>query len=290
MTTAIWPNAQLGAPLTLRSVVVAACALLSTGAAVIHFAVLGEHWDEWWGYGLFFGIAAWLQLGWAAVVVARPSSKLLVAGAVGSFAIAVLWLVTRTEGVPAGPAFGETESAAFPDVLASVFEVLLGLSALAVVAAPAKKLTLRRWVGGVAILAVAAGVVTMTTVGLIEASSGGGHGDEESTGNSHDHARTSLEPRDWPRSPFAGSSGWPKRPAGMEARAGTHDASTLFRDPPGVRRSAATLLKTTHPPGEFRAATIVVGSIVHELVRRAGCGHSCEAPGVRAALARLAAA
>ncbi|MCL4239787.1 MAG: hypothetical protein KJ048_00395 [Dehalococcoidia bacterium] len=187
MTAAIWPTSQLAAPLTLRAVVVTACALLSTGAAVIHFAVLGDHWDEWWGYGLFFGLAAWLQLAWAAAIVARPSSKLMIAGAVGSFAIAVLWLVTRTGGVPAGPAFGERETAAFPDVLASVFEVLLGLSAFAVVAAPATKLTLGRWVGGVAIVALAAGVVALTTVGLIAASSGGGHGEEESTGTTHEH-------------------------------------------------------------------------------------------------------
>lgn len=188
MTVAIWPTAQRAAPVTLRAVVVSACALLSTGAAVIHFAVLGEHWREWWGYGLFFGVAAWLQLAWAAVVVARPSSRLLVVGAVASFAIAVLWLVTRTGGVPAGPAFGETESAAFPDVLASVFEVLLGLSAFVVVAAPARKLTLGRRVGGVAIVAVGVAVVTLTTAGLIDASSSEGHGEEESTGTSHDHA------------------------------------------------------------------------------------------------------
>ncbi|MGE0600610.1 MAG: hypothetical protein AB7J35_05425 [Dehalococcoidia bacterium] len=188
MTAAIWPTAQRAPPLTLRSVVAAACALLSTGAAVIHFAVLGDHWDEWWGYGLFFGIAAWLQLAWGAVVVARPSSKLLVAGAVGSFAIAGLWLVSRTGGVPAGPAFGEREAAAFPDVLASVFEVLLGLSAFTAVAAPGGKLTLGRWVGGVAIMLVGVAVVTLTTAGLIDASSIGGHGEEESTGTSHDHA------------------------------------------------------------------------------------------------------
>lgn len=188
MTAAIWPATSQAGPLTLRAVVVAACSLLSTGAAVIHFAVLGDHWREWWGYGLFFGVAAWLQLAWAAVLVARPSSRLLVIGAVASFAIAVLWLVTRTEGVPAGPAFGETESAAFADALASVFEVVLGLGAFAVVAGPARKLTLGRRVGGIAIVAVGVAVVTLTTAGLIDASSSGGHSDEESTGTSHDHA------------------------------------------------------------------------------------------------------
>jgi len=185
MTAAIWPARHQAAPPTLRAVVVAACALLSTGAAVIHFAVLGEHWREWWGYGLFFGVAAWLQLAWAAVVVARPSSRLLVVGGIASFAIAVLWLVTRTQGVPAGPAFGETEAATFPDVLATVFEVLLGLCAFAIVAARARTVALGRRVGGVAVVAVAVGVVTLTTVGLIDASSSGGHEGEEANGTSH---------------------------------------------------------------------------------------------------------
>ena len=189
MTAAIWPRAQPVGPVTLRAVVVTACALLSIGAAVIHFAVLGEHWQEWWGYGLFFAVAAWLQLAWAAVVVARPSPTLLVVGAVGSFAIAVLWLVTRTGGVPAGPAFGETESAAFADVLASVFEVLLGLGAFAMVAARATRLTLGRGVGAVAIAAVGVAVMTLTTAGLIDASSTDGHSEEESIGTRHDHAR-----------------------------------------------------------------------------------------------------
>lgn len=131
MTTAIWPITHHRGPVMLREPVLITSALLSTGAAVIHFAVLGEHWREWWGYGLFFGVAAWLQLAWAAVVVARPSSKLLVAGAAGSFAIALLSLVTRTGGVPAGPASGETAAATFSDVLATAFEVTLGMAAFA---------------------------------------------------------------------------------------------------------------------------------------------------------------
>lgn len=189
MTTAAWPATSQAEPPTLRAVVVAACALLSMGAAVIHFAVLGEHWREWWGYGLFFAVAAWLQLAWAAVVVTRPSSRLLGIGAVGSLAIAALWVITRTGGVPAGPAFGESESAAFPDVLATVFEVLLvGLSAVAVVAAGAGAPTLGRRAGAGAIVVVAVAVVILTTASLIEAASSGGHSEEERAGPSQDHA------------------------------------------------------------------------------------------------------
>jgi hypothetical protein len=187
MTTAIWPITHRRGAVMLREPVLISCALLSTGAAVIHFAVLGEHWREWWGYGLFFGVAAWIQLAWAAVVVARPSSKLLVAGAAGSFAIALLWLVTRTGGVPAGPAFGEAEAATFPDVLATAFEVTLGIAAFAVGGLHLERVSLRRWVAGAGLLAVAAAVVALTTASLLDASSGGGHGGEEGTGTTHEH-------------------------------------------------------------------------------------------------------
>ena len=158
----------------LREPVAVACALLSTGAAVIHFAVLGEHWREWWGYGLFFGVAAWLQLAWAVALLSRASSRLLIAGAVANLAIALLWLVTRTGGVPAGPAFGEAEAATFPDVLATAFEVTLGIAAFAVAALHLERVGLRRRVAGVALLAVAAAVVGLTTASLVDASSPGG--------------------------------------------------------------------------------------------------------------------
>ena len=188
MTVAIWPIAQHRGPVMVREPVVVACALLSTGAAVIHFAVLGEHWREWWGYGFFFGVAAWLQLAWAVALLSRASSRLLVSGAVANLAIALLWLVTRTGGVPAGPAFGEAEAATFPDLLATAFEVTLGPAALAIAALHLERKSLRRWVAGVALLAVAAAVVGLTTASLVDAASGdGSHDGDDTNGSSHEH-------------------------------------------------------------------------------------------------------
>ena len=94
-----------------------ALALLSMGAAVIHFVVIPGHWDEYWGQGLFFIIAAVAQLLWAVWVVVAPSRLLYLAGAVGNVAIVVLWVVTRTAGVPAGPGAGEREAVEFADTL-----------------------------------------------------------------------------------------------------------------------------------------------------------------------------
>lgn len=188
MTVALWPPSRPAGPVTLRAAIIAVCALLSTGAAVIHFAVLGEHWREWWGYGLFFGVAAWLQLAWAAIVIARPSLRLLLGGAIANFAIAALWLVTRTGGIPIGPAAGETESATLIDAIATAFEVALGLGVFVAAAVHSERLTFRRWLAAAAILAVAVAVVVLTTIGLVDASSpGGGHSGEHAGGTDHDH-------------------------------------------------------------------------------------------------------
>src|SRR5215218_1736287 len=107
-----------------------ALALLSAGAAVIHFVVIPGHWDEYWAQGLFFIGAAIAQLLWAVWIVVAPSRLIFLAGAAGNAAIAALWVVTRTAGLPAGPGAGEREAVEFADTLATSFEVVLVVGAL----------------------------------------------------------------------------------------------------------------------------------------------------------------
>jgi hypothetical protein len=148
-----------------------ALALLSMGAAVIHFVVIPGHWDEYWGQGLFFIVAAVAQLLWAVWVVVAPSRLLYLAGAVGNAAIVVLWIVTRTAGVPAGPGAGEREAVEFADTLATVLEVLLVVGALAVArTAPARA---SRWPAGalgvsVLVALVVAGLTAASLMALVE--------------------------------------------------------------------------------------------------------------------------
>ena len=52
-------------------------AALSIGAAIIHFAVIGEHWDEWWLAAIFFIAVALFQLAWA-MLACVPGSVPLV--------------------------------------------------------------------------------------------------------------------------------------------------------------------------------------------------------------------
>ena len=73
-------------------------AVLSTGAAMIHFAVIAQHVDEWWLAGTFFLGVALFQLAWAVAVVLWPSGRLYLAGAVVNALMVLTWIVSRTRG------------------------------------------------------------------------------------------------------------------------------------------------------------------------------------------------
>lgn len=115
-------------------------ASLSMGAAVVHFAVIAQHLDEWWLTGLFFIAVAVFQLLWALLVVLRPSALVYAAGAVVNALVVVTWIVSRTTGVPVGPEAGEAEPVGFPDVLATAFETLIVVLALALLSQPRERL------------------------------------------------------------------------------------------------------------------------------------------------------
>jgi hypothetical protein len=105
--------------------IVAAVAAASGGAAIIHFAVLGEHIREYWAFGAFFATAGVCQMLWALLVVRWPGPPLLLAGALGNTLIVALWLISRTGGVPIGPDAGSPEAIGFPDLLATAYELVV---------------------------------------------------------------------------------------------------------------------------------------------------------------------
>ncbi len=110
-----------------------ATALASFGAAVVHAAVMPDHFKESVIYGLFFLCASVGQLAFGVLILARPSRRLVGAGILGSGLVVVLWLVSRTLGVPIGPNNGAAESFGLLDALASSYEaatVVFGILAL----------------------------------------------------------------------------------------------------------------------------------------------------------------
>jgi hypothetical protein len=116
---------------------------LSVFASLLHGLVTQEHFDEWWGYGAFFVVAAVAQMGYAAVLILAPwrdgsASGLLahlgrraetafyLLGVAGNAAIVALYVVTRAIGIPFfGPEAGAVEPIGPIDALSKVTEVAL---------------------------------------------------------------------------------------------------------------------------------------------------------------------
>lgn len=112
----------------------ALAAALSLLAAIIHLWVMPEHFEEWWGYGTFLLVVALAQGLYALFLLRRPDRPLLLLGVAGNLTIVILWLATRTSGIPLlGPHAGEVEEVGALDLLCTLAEisVVFGLGALA---------------------------------------------------------------------------------------------------------------------------------------------------------------
>ncbi len=104
-------------------------ATASLGAAVIHFAVVPTHWQEWMPSGLFFVAVGLCQLIWARAVLVRPSTAVLAAGILGNVTAAALWAMSRTAGAPFGPHAGAPELVRAADLCVLLLEVYVVMGA-----------------------------------------------------------------------------------------------------------------------------------------------------------------
>jgi hypothetical protein len=148
-------------------------ALFSTSAALVHFAVLWEHFRESWLFGAFFAVAASLQLAWAALIVRRPSRALLRAGAVGNLGVAAVWLLSRTAGLPLGPAPWSPEPVSVADSLATIFEVGIVVGAIVLLRSWSAGLAVRPRIVALATWALSLVLIPLTSVALVSAAGGG---------------------------------------------------------------------------------------------------------------------
>jgi hypothetical protein len=110
--------------------IVVPVALLSAGAAAIHFAAAGSHFREWWAFGVFFVGSGVAQLAWALLAVKSPSRTVWWVGIMGNAAIIALWVVTRTAGTLVGPEAHTAEPVGVPDAVASGLELAIVFAAL----------------------------------------------------------------------------------------------------------------------------------------------------------------
>ena len=96
------------------------------GAAAIHAAVIPEHLDEWLAAGVFFVALTVAEVAAAAAVLAWDRAwrlPALVAAVVVSAGPLLVWLVSRTAGLPFGPEAFEPEAVGVADVLSCALEL-----------------------------------------------------------------------------------------------------------------------------------------------------------------------
>jgi hypothetical protein len=100
--------------------------VLTLVAALIHAWVAPEHFGEWWGYGTFFVVAAIMQVVYGIALLRWDQPLLLIIGIVGTLMIIVLYMVTRTFGIPFfGPHAGEVEAVTVLDLTSKIAEAAL---------------------------------------------------------------------------------------------------------------------------------------------------------------------
>lgn len=110
-------------PVPIAQVVRIIAAAASLGAAAVHASAIAEHTFAALHAATFIAMSVF-QASWAYLVLRSTRVQVLVAGTVGHASIVLLWLVTRTNGVPEwlpGPA--GREAAGLKDIAATLLAV-----------------------------------------------------------------------------------------------------------------------------------------------------------------------
>jgi FtsP/CotA-like multicopper oxidase with cupredoxin domain len=140
-------------------------ALLTLGAAAIHFSVAPDHLREYLPFGLLFLLTGAIQVALAVALLWRPGRRLFLATALLALGCLAVWYTSRHSGLPIGPDPGQPEAMGFPDVITSLLEGLsLLFFALLLRPTPRPRRAGRRWLAGVLPLGLLAFLLSATGV------------------------------------------------------------------------------------------------------------------------------
>ena len=132
--------------------------LASLSAALIHLMASVHHFTEWWLFGGGFLLMAVAQTARAARLACSDAGLPCIAAVALNAAIVVLWVWSRTFGLPVGPDAGAPEAIGIADVMATATEaVIIAGALLSLGGARAKALSA---VSNAAMLTFVAGALT----------------------------------------------------------------------------------------------------------------------------------
>ena len=135
-------------------------------SAHIHAAVIPEHLGEWPAAGGFFVLLTVAEIAVAAALLAaRPHRFALIAAVVVSAGPLLVWLYSRTLGMPFGPDAGIPEVVGIPDVVCCALEIGTLIAAVLLLRRPewlGRRHPASAHVRGLAVVAV----IAVTALGL----------------------------------------------------------------------------------------------------------------------------
>jgi hypothetical protein len=149
-----------------RDILRISLAFLSVAAALVHFAVIEQHFTEYWLYGAFFVAVGLFELIWALLVMAAPSPLLYWASIVVNTLTIAAYVITRTVGLLVGPSAHETEKIGFGDLTATAFEAVLVVGSLLLLFRSWGRGRVRTAMSEALIGTVAVGVMALTVLAL----------------------------------------------------------------------------------------------------------------------------
>lgn len=83
------------------------------------------HFNEYTLFGIFFLAVAWFQALWAVLVVKSHDRRLLLSGLAVNTGVVVIWVWSRTAGLPIGPEPGVAEQVGAADAISTALEALI---------------------------------------------------------------------------------------------------------------------------------------------------------------------
>ena len=135
-------------------------------SAHIHAAVIPEHLSEWPAAGGFFALLTIAEIAVAAALLAaQPRRLAVIAAVVVSAGPLLVWLYSRTLGLPFGPDAGIPEAVGIPDVVCCALEIGTLIAAVMLLRRPgwlARRPPASAHVRGLAVVAV----IAVTALGL----------------------------------------------------------------------------------------------------------------------------
>lgn len=108
--------------LNVDAAVYAGTALLMA-AGLVHLWMMPGHFSEWWGYGAFYLAVALIQGLFGIALLRWPGQRLAFFGVWVNLGIVLVYLISRTSGLPVGPHAGVVVEAGVLDMIATASEV-----------------------------------------------------------------------------------------------------------------------------------------------------------------------